>query len=103
MATVVNYVNCTPAPLDVTVEQTVVTVADAAALFKQETFVLADVVNTNQLVLAETPAANAAVTVVLNGAVQRPNVDYTISGNTLSLNFTLGAEDQLLVSYLATA
>lgn len=97
--------NCIPEAPDITVNEYTVTVGGTGANFHNDVFALGDSAAGAGLVftLSHTPVQDANVVVMLNGSVQRPTTDFSISGTTLTMVSAIVAADTVQVYYLGTS
>lgn len=97
--------NCFPEAPAITVNSTIVNIDDAAALWADESFTLADSAGGLGLAftLASVPYSNAAVLVFKQGSLGLITADYTLSNTALTLLTALATGEILHVKYMSTA
>jgi hypothetical protein len=98
--------NCCPSAPDITVEQTTITIDEAAANFTRDLFSRdAGTILTpfTGLTLSATPIANANVALFRNGSKQAQTKDYTITGSAITLVVAAEAGESFEAQYLAAS
>lgn len=94
--------NCCPEAPDITVNEYTVTLGGDGANFHTEIFGIGDSASSAGLVftLSYSPVQAAEVLVAINGSVQRPTTDFTLSDTTLTLTSAISSTDVVTVKYL---
>ena len=96
--------NCCPEAPAITVNAYSVTLGGTGANFHSDVRGLGDSGSGAGLVftLGYTPVQSAGVVVTLNGSVQRPSIDFTLTGTTLTMAEAIVSGDVLQIHYLGT-
>lgn len=97
------YDNSVPEAPAITVNETTITIDDAAALFRDEHFHLADSVGGLGLAftLAAVPYSAASVSVFKQGSLGLVTTDYSLSNAALTLTSALLSDEILHVKYVS--
>lgn len=93
--------NSIPEAPAITVNQTILTLDDATAIFVDDEFDIGDSAGSAGLAftLSQSPYSNASVSVYKNGSIGG-TVDYTLSDTALTLAVALAAGETLHVKYM---
>ena len=89
---------CSPYPVDVTINNTELTLAESGASWRQEVVTFTAL----QATLTYTPISRYSVLLFINGVLQHNPADYTIVGKVITLIASPPPTYKAIVSYLST-
>jgi hypothetical protein len=94
--------NCIPSAPDITVNEYTVEMGGTGANFHSDVFAIGDSTGSAGLVftLSHEPVQDANVVCTVNGSMQQPTTDFSVSGTTLTLTSAIASGDVVQAFYL---